>query len=124
MPRILTALLPLLAVVAGAGCSEATGTTQLVANKSKSGASDESRICKSVEAWATGFGEKKVSDFAQRNLNIVVLDTKDEMRRQGARAFSSKDRGVSCEPYIDFGGSIGQEHECKAVVTVCGKFKR
>jgi hypothetical protein len=104
-----------------AGCVEATGATQLAAGKSRADTSAEGRICETVEAWSTGFGERKVADFAERNLNIVVLDTKDALRKKGALGFSSNGRTVSCEPYLDFGPAIGREHECKATVTVCGR---
>jgi hypothetical protein len=114
--RTLTVFLPLLALAAIAGCVEATGAAKLGASQSVEG-----RICETVDAWATGFGEQKVADFAERNLNIVVLDTKDALRKKGAIGFSSNGRTVSCEPYIDFGPAIGREHECKARVTVCGR---
>jgi hypothetical protein len=118
--RILTVLSALSAASVLSGCGEATGTTQLAAGQSLS-APAQDRICETVSAFSTGFGEQKVAAFAQRSLDLAVLDAKDAMRKKGAVGFSSEDRRVSCKPYLDFGPAIGREHECTASVRLCGQ---
>jgi hypothetical protein len=43
------------------------------------------------------------------------------MAPEGAKGFSVEERGVKCEFYIDFGGSVGREHKCHASAQLCGK---
>ncbi|MGF1619209.1 MAG: hypothetical protein ACFCUR_01195 [Rhodomicrobiaceae bacterium] len=118
MLRIFTMIF---AFTAAIGRAEATGTTQLGVSQSLSAAPADGKACETVTVFSTGFGEQKVADFAQRSLDLAVLDAKDAMRKNGAVGFSSEDRRVSCEPYIDFGPAIGREHKCQATVKLCGQ---
>ena len=79
------------------------------------------KICTSVDAVATGFGEANVTDFANRNLALVLNGAKDRLAAQGAKGFKIQERSVKCEDYIDFGGSIGREHKCRATAKICGQ---
>ena len=79
------------------------------------------RMCETVNAVATGFGEKNVTRFAESNLNLVIDKAKDELSKKGAKSFSLESQTVRCEDYINFGGSIGREHKCRARAKLCGK---
>ncbi len=79
------------------------------------------RMCETVNAVATGFGEKTVTRFAESNLSLVIDKAKDELSKKGAKSFSLESQAVQCEDYINFGGSIGREHKCRASVKLCGK---
>ena len=81
------------------------------------------RTCEQASAVATGFGEKNVTGFADGNLNLAIDRVKDHLAGNGAKGFSIEGRKISCTGYIDFGGSIGQEHKCSAVAMVCAKIQ-
>ncbi len=87
----------------------------------KSAPNDAARICESVQAIATGFGEENATRFAQGNLDLLIDQTKDRLAGKGAKGFSVAERLVKCADYIDFGGSIGREHKCRASAKICGK---
>jgi hypothetical protein len=78
-------------------------------------------ICEGVSALATGFGKEKVSDFANGNLELAIDQAKNHLADKGAKGFTVRKRNVTCEYYIDFGGSIGKEHKCTASAQLCGK---
>lgn len=79
------------------------------------------RVCTPVEAVATGFGKDNVTDFANRNLALKIDGAKDRLASQGAKGFKVEEQKVACEDYIDFGGSIGREHKCRATAKICGQ---
>ncbi len=79
------------------------------------------RVCETVKAVATGFGEQSVERFAQSNLDIAIDKAKDALMSKGAKRFTLSERSVQCSGYIDFGGSIGREHKCDARAILCTK---
>jgi len=111
-------IMPLLAV---AGCGEGVGTGALAASGAPASAVPSDRICETVTAIATGFGEQQVTRFAFHNLNLSIDEAKDELARKGAKGFAVEDRAVRCMDYIDFGGALGREHKCRATARICGK---
>jgi hypothetical protein len=112
-------IVPLLAV---AGCGDGVGAGALAASGAPalSGPSAD-RICETVTAIATGFGEQQVRRFAFDNLDLSIDEAKDELARKGAKGFAVDDRAVRCVDYIDFGGALGREHKCRATARICGK---
>ncbi len=117
MLRILTFMAFLTAL---AGCGEAGETARLVAAPQAT-AEKADRICETAQAVAAGFGEENVTKLAYLNLDREIDRVKDELVRRGARGFSVGRREAACRDYIDFGGSIGREHLCRASVEVCGQ---
>ncbi len=113
--------LPLLPLALLAGCSEAAETVQLAHSGIADTKTAAQRICTTVGAVATGFGEEKATHFAERNLGLAVSAAKDRLVRQGAKGFSVEKPKVTCEGYIDFGAALGQEHKCHAVTRLCGQ---
>lgn len=102
-----------------AACTDVSATAPLVTGSTAEPASD--RICETVQAVATGFGEANVTGFAQSNLDIAIDKVKDGLSQKGAKSFSVEARSSRCEDYIDFGGAIGREHKCHASARLCGK---
>jgi hypothetical protein len=91
------------------------------AKKLKARPLTKERVCTTVNAVATGFGKENVSNFAYRNLALVINGAKDKLAAKGAKGFRIEERRVSCEDYIDFGGAIGREHKCQATARLCGQ---
>lgn len=102
-------------------CSETTGTTRLITSETSDNSSQPDRMCENVMAVAVGFGEDNVTGFANNSLDRKIDMMKDSLVLKGAKGFQIEDRRVACEDYIDFGGSIGQEHLCRARANVCGQ---
>jgi hypothetical protein len=114
--RILAAAL--VALPLSLGAAEAAATK---ARKAQPKQSAKERLCTPVEAVATGFGKANVTDFANRNLALKIDGAKDQLASRGAKGFKVEERKVACEDYIDFGGSIGREHKCRATARICGQ---
>lgn len=120
MLRTAKLCLPICAVaVIAAGASLAQTKAKRPARKPA--ATEKSRICEPVAAIAVGFGVENVTVFAQGNLDNAINRAKDQLASRGAKGFAVEGRSVKCEDYIDFGGSIGREHKCRASATLCGK---
>ncbi len=107
-----------------AGCSEAVDQIPLTEVRMTAKKPPKNRICEAVHAVATGFGEQNVTGFAQNNLDVAIDKAKDRLSSEGAKGFSIEARRVACEGYIDFGGSLGREHKCRATAKVCGQVLR
>lgn len=105
-----------------AACNDVVATAPLAGedNRAAGGAASD-RICETVAAVATGFGEANVTGFAQSNLDIAIDKMKDDLSQKGAKSFSIEARSARCEKYIDFGGAIGREHKCHASARLCEK---
>jgi hypothetical protein len=101
--------------------SPADAAASKAAKKLKARPLSNERICTTVNAVATGFGKENVSNFAYRNLALVINGAKDKLAAEGAKGFKVEERRVSCEDYIDFGGAIGREHKCQATARLCGQ---
>jgi hypothetical protein len=109
-------------IIALAACLAAAGFGT-VAAKPRPKAPAAQKTCEKASAIATGFGVKKVTGFANGNLDLAIDKVKDHLAGNGAKGFSIEVRKVSCTDYIDFGGSIGREHKCSATAMVCAKIK-
>jgi hypothetical protein len=109
-------------IIALAACL-AAGSLGTVAAKPRPKAPAARKTCEKASAVATGFGVKKVTGFANGNLDLVIDRVKDHLAGDGAKGFSIEARKVTCTDYIDFGGSIGREHKCSATAMVCAKIK-
>lgn len=115
--RILAAALVALPLSLGA----ADAAAPKAAKKAPPKQAAKERICMPVASVATGFGKDNVTDFANRNLARVIDVAKDTLAAKGAKGFKIEERTVACEDYIDFGGSIGREHKCRATAKICGQ---
>jgi hypothetical protein len=102
-------------------CNDVSATAPLVSAGGNAVGRASDRICETVTAVATGFGEANVTGFAHSNLDIAIDKMKDELSQKGAKSFSIEARSARCEDFIDFGGAIGREHKCRARARLCGK---